>query len=214
MISDFKDKHAGDTCIIIGNGPSLRLVLRPFIDSYVTYGQNKCYLNEPPLVNFTPDYYVTSDPDGDIDHSIVDNMPCVKFTKKGLGFINAHEFILTRKHIFSTRPDIELYEGYSVSFVSLQLAYYMGFTTVLLVGVDHRYKPYNPETEDDPNHYTKEYKGKTDFNEKALAKGALYINESMILANEAYKRDGRRIVNLTENSNLKMFEFDSIENWM
>lgn len=214
MISYFQNRHLGQTCIIIGNGPSLVEIPRPFIDSYPTYGQNKCYLNQPPLVDFIPMYYITSDPDGDIDHKIVNEMPCEKFTKRGLHFKDTHEFILTAKHIFSKHPEIELYEGYSVTYISLQLAYYMGFNTVLLIGVDHRYKEYNPAIEDDPNHYTKEYKGKTDFDPRALSKGQIFINESMTLANDAYKRDGRRIVNLTPDSNMKVFEMDKVENWM
>ena len=214
MISDFKNRHHGETCIIIGNGPSLRYVPRSFIEAFITFGQNKCYLNAPPLVNFTPNYYVTSDPDNDIDRSIVDKMPCVKFTKEGSGFINTHEFRLTREHIFSKHPDIVLYEGYSVTYISLQLAYYMGFTTVLLIGVDHRYKPYDASKEHDPNHYTRKYKGKTDFDPEALAKGELYIAEAMLLAKTTYENDGRRIINLTQGSNLKVFQIDNINNWI
>jgi Uncharacterized protein conserved in bacteria len=217
VISHFRNRHLGETGLIIGNGPSLQFIPRPFIDAYPSFGQNKCYLNKPPLVDFTPSYYVTSDPDKDIDYDAVMKYTCPKFLKEGLlkhGGEFVHEFKLTREHIFSKHPDIVLYEGYSVTFISLQLAYYMGFNTVLLIGVDHRYIPYNSETEKDPNHYHSDYNGKTDFDAKALAKGEKYILESMLLAKIAYENDGKKIINLTDNSNLKVFEFDSVENWM
>lgn len=215
MISHFRNRHLGETGLIIGNGPSLQFIPRPFIDAYPNFGQNKCYLNKPPLVDFTPNYYVTSDPDNDIDYDAVKKYKCAKFLREGLdGGEFCHYFKLTREHVFSKHPEIALYEGYSVTFISLQLAYYMGFHTVLLIGVDHRYVKYNPEIEADPNHYTSDYNGKTDFDPKALAKGEKYILESMLLAKLAYENDGKRIVNLTPNSNLKIFEMDSVQNWM
>lgn len=216
MISHFKNRHLGQTCIIIGNGPSLKLIPRPFLDSLPTFGQNKCYLNEPPLVDFTPTFYVTSDPDKDIDYYPVSLLKCDKFVKLGLMLPkhNVHTFVLTPRHIFSFHPDIEVYEGYSVTFISLQLAYYFGFSTVLLVGVDHKYIKYNPDLEPDPNHYTDKYQGKTDFSPESLKKGDRFIKEAMILANIAYINDGRRIVNLNRDSNLRVFEFDDVENWM
>lgn len=216
MISDFRDCRKGHTAVIIGNGPSLSKVPRAFLDRHLTFGQNKIYL--PPFDDFTPSYYVTSDPDKDIDYKQVMSMNCPKFLKSGLLYPNemddsVHTFLLTSQHIFSKRPDLVLYEGYSVTFISLQLAYYMGFTTVLLVGVDHRYVEYNPALEDDPNHYTPEYKGKTDFNPIAIAKGQRFIMESMVLAKQAFDMDGRKIINLTEGSNLKVFEFGDVNDW-
>jgi len=208
MISDFKNRHLGDTCIIVGNGRSLNLIPRDFLDLYPTFGQNAIYL----MRDFSPTYYVAADP-SNLDANEINNIKCPKFVREGSGLDNCHEFRLTRQHIFSKHPDIVLYEGYSVTFVSLQLAYYMGFTTVLLVGVDHRYIPYDIDKESDPNHFIDTYGGITDWSPQSLAKGAKFIVEAMLLAKVAYENDGRRIINLTQGSNLKVFQIDNINNW-
>jgi len=134
-------------------------------------------------------------------------MSCVKFTREGTGFINTHEFKTTISRIFSKRPDITVYEGYSVTYISLQLAYYMGFTTVLLVGCDHRYK------QNEENHFVDGYGDAMNWNERSLAKGEGGIIEAMIMARIEYEKDNRRIINLTQDSNLKVFEIDNINNW-
>lgn len=212
MISHFQNRHMGQTGVIIGTGPSLRSVPIAFLSEYPTFGQNKCWL--PPLHEFTPTYYVTSDPDNDIDRAKVDALNCEKFTRRGTGFKNAHEFDLTRNKIFSMRPDVCVHEGYSVTFISLQLAYFMGFSTVLLVGVDHRYTPYKIGMEKDPNHYSDEYDGKTNFDPRSLEKGEREIPASMELARRAYEASGRRVINLSEGSALKVFERGKVEDFI
>lgn len=214
MITDYRNRHRGQTAVIIGTGPSLRAVPRSFLESYFTFGQNKCYLNKPPLEHFTPTYYVTSDPDHDIDRIAVDSMNCVKFTRENTGFRNTNEFRVERIKTFSKHPDMFVYEGYSVTFISLQLAYYMGFVTVLLVGCDHGYTPYKAGVEKDPNHYADDYEGKTNFDPRALAKGEREIPASMEMARIAYESDGRRVINLTPNSNLKVFPMGRLEDWI
>lgn len=212
MISDFKDKHLGETCIIIGNGPSLNLVPKSFLNSYKTFGQNKIYLME----DFTPSYYVLTDPSNipAEEFKLIDNLDCPKFIRYGWFFKNENEFRLTRNKIFQKDFTKEIYEGYSVTFVSLQLAYYMGFSTVLLVGVDHRYTPYDSSKELDPNHFHSRYHGITNWSKSSLEKGAIEIPKSMLLAKEAYESDNRKIINLTDNSELKVFEFGKLEDWI
>ena len=47
----------------------------------------------------------------------------------------------------------------------------------------------------------------------SLAKGEGGIIEAMIMARIEYEKDNRRIINLTQDSNLKVFEIDNINNW-
>ena len=52
-----------------------------------------------------------------------------------------------------------------MTYVALQIAYFMGFSQVVLIGVDHRFKTKGPaHTEcilpgDDPNHFDPSYFG-------------------------------------------------------
>lgn len=204
MISDYKDAYPGGCCIIVGNGPSLKRVPLEFLYQYPTFGQNKIYL----LEGFTPTFYICTDPSGVIDRDIVNNMQTIRFTRAGTGFADTNEFKLSSRKYFSRRPDIEVYEGWSVTFISLQLAYYLGFMTVLLVGVDFRY------IEGQENHFAPGYGDPIQWDEASLRKGREGIIQSMEFAREAFDFDGRKIINLTEGTALEVFELGNISDWM
>jgi len=76
-----------------------------------------------------------------------------------------------------------------------------------LVGCDHRYK------QNEENHFVDGYGDAMNWNERSLAKGEGGIIEAMIMARIEYEKDNRRIINLTQDSNLKVFEIDNINNW-
>ena len=53
-----RNRHKGDTALVIGNGPSLNDVPLEFLTRYKSFGTNRIYL----LDGFTPTYYVAVDP--------------------------------------------------------------------------------------------------------------------------------------------------------
>lgn len=211
-----KDKYRGQTCLIIGNGPSLKGVPFGLLCKYPTFGQNKIYLR------FVPDFFVCIASDANavvkgepiIDWKLVDRLPCPKFVRSNLGYKADYMLNSIGGKGFSYDPLKQVYEGYSVTYVSLQLAYWMGFTTALLVGVDFRYLPYDHEKGTDPNHFVPNYNGLTNFEPKAMEKGRAGIIQSFELARAAYRKDGRRIINLTEGTALDVFDKDIIANWL
>jgi hypothetical protein len=58
---DLKDKHKGETCIIIGNGPSLKEIPQDFLKKYPTFGTNRIYAIKH-LEGFHPVYYASVNP--------------------------------------------------------------------------------------------------------------------------------------------------------
>jgi len=91
----------------------------------------------------------------------------------------------------------------------------MGFTTVLLVGVDHRYTWSGPRLQTivsdggpDPNHFAPDYLQK---GEQWQPPNLLRMEHAYTLARAAYETDGRKIINLTENSALEVFEKRELE---
>ena len=98
----------------------------------------------------------------------------------------------------------------------MQLAFHMGFETVLLVGVDHKFKmdgTPNQETTwqgDDPNHFSPDYFKGTRWNNPDLANS----ERAYRLAEKAYRDAGRRIVNLTEGTAEQVFEKGTVAEWM
>ena len=56
VITDFKDKHKGERCFILGNGPGLKDIDLGKLE-YPTFGTNRIYLS-----GYTPDYYACVNP--------------------------------------------------------------------------------------------------------------------------------------------------------
>ena len=172
-IIQFKDKHQGQRCVIIGNGPSLNKMDLSFLKQEICFGLNKIYLGFEKW-DFVPTYYVA------VNHLVIEQsveqiqkMPCPKFiSNRGIPYLKPQEdiyFIQTypfEEQDFSNDPTQGLKEGNTVTYVAMQLAYYMGFKTVILIGVDHNFvtqgTPHEEVTSpgDDPNHFHPNYFGK------------------------------------------------------
>jgi hypothetical protein len=112
---------------------------------------------------------------------------------------------------FSTDASRVLYCGQSVTYINLQLAFFMGFTEVYLIGMDFDYVI--PESHkrtgdvllsdtDDMNHFHKDYfgKGKT-WKDPKLDR--VLCNYKM--AKLAFESVGREIFNATIGGKLEIF---------
>ncbi|MFK7934379.1 MAG: hypothetical protein AB8G22_12780, partial [Saprospiraceae bacterium] len=101
-----------------------------------------------------------------------------------------------------------IHNGYTVTFVAMQMAYFMGFKRVFLIGVDHSFKQSigkqnQTETldDDDANHFDPNY-----FKGMKWNLADVYGNEvSYHLANYHYLRDDREIYNATVGGKLDIF---------
>ena len=211
----FADKHKGRTCIVIGNGPSLKNVPLMFLGKFPTFGTNRVYL----LPKFTATYYTAVNPLV-IRQSVKEINAYgaqAKFVREDEAgsFPGCCPLTTTALRTFSYNPAAYIFEGHTVTYVCLQLAFHMGFSTVLLVGVDHTYKmdsSPNAETTwqgDDPNHFTTDYFRGARWNNPDLRNSEIAYG----LARKAFEDAGRRIVNLTEGSRLDVFEKETIEEW-
>lgn len=214
--TNFMDKHAGETAVVIGNGPSLKDVPLSFLRKYPTFATNRIYL----LDKFTATYYVSVNPlvlQQSKDQ--INAYPAkAKFVAEAYaGEIHgAHGLVSTGAQLFSFNPAAYVYEGFTVTFVCLQLAFFMGFKTVLLVGVDHKYKmdgPANSETTwqgDDPNHFSPDYFKGARWNNPDLERS----RQAYMLAEKAFAENKRRILNLTKDSGLDVFKKGKLAQWM
>ncbi len=101
-LQKYKNRHQGERCFIIGNGPSLKKTDLSLLKGEVTFGLNRIYLlfNE---IGFPTTYYVTVNKlvieqcAGDIER-----LPCPKFIKW-----HSHNIINFSSSMFF------LYSGYS-----------------------------------------------------------------------------------------------------
>ena len=209
-----KNIHRGKRCFIIGNGPSLKKTDLSKLKGEKTFGVNRIYLMFPEL-GFPTSYYLS------VNSLVIEqcaddirNLPIPKF----LSWRSHHLIQPTADtaflHTTYTGPGFaqdaggRLWEGATVTFVALQLAFHMGFEQAILIGVDHNYttkgKPNTTVVSqgEDPNHFNSNYFGKgfrwqlpdLDTSEKGY-----------LLARQAYQQAGRQVLDATIGGNLTIF---------
>jgi hypothetical protein len=213
--ADLKNSRSG-TCLVIGNGPSLREIPRSFLLKWPAFGSNRIYL----LDGYTPEFYACINPLV-CEQSLpqIRQMACVeKFIRAEYagqvpGSLPLQSLPVP---IFSPDPERGVYEGYTVTYVLLQLAFFMGFETALLVGVDHHYQFSGWPNEErianghDPNHFHPEYfSGGTRWNNPDLTRSEAAYRA----ARTCWEAAGRQIINLTPGSKLEVFPKGDWREW-
>jgi hypothetical protein len=232
-ILPFKGIHSGKRCFIMGGGPSLKLINPTPLKNEITFGVNSIFLVTDWL-GFEPTYYAVEDRLVYEDRfndilTRVNNSTCffpVQFSSPEFDRRNHHYFRALYEFNqlpdwpnFSLDPSLVVWIGGTVTYVCLQLAYYMGFDKVYFIGMDHYYKkPDNLQEngnewtslEADQNHFHPDYFGKgyrwhnprTDRMEKAYIK-----------ANKIFQADGRSVMNASVGGHLETFKrvsYDSL----
>lgn len=220
-----KDKHKNQRCFIIGNGPSLNLIDLTKMKDEITFGVNAIYSNHEKM-GFYPTYYTVEDifVAEDRAHEINNYHESTKFFGNYLHYcltpdeqtiwMNVQFKYDDRSKLpaFSTDALRKLWTGGTVSYLNIQLAYYMGFSEVYLVGFDHSYViPDHAQvqgadilsTGDDVNHFNKDYFGKGKRWHDPMVDR---MEKSYIRSKEMYEKDGRHIYNATEGGKLEVFE--------
>ncbi len=219
-LASFKNQHAGERCFIIGNGPSLNNTDLFRLKNEYTFGMNRIYLLFPEL-GFTTTYFLSIN-DLVIEQCAQDirALPIPKFLSWHSRHLIPpnHERSLPAETIFLhttyTGPKFardvrgRLWEGATVTYVALQLAFHMGFDQVILIGVDHNFATQGePNTTivsagDDPDHFHPRYFGKgfrwqlPDLDTSEIA---------YRMADQAFRQAGRQVVDATIGGKLSVF---------
>ena len=201
----YKNLHKGKRCFILGNGPSLADVDLSQLEDEFTFGSNRIYLS-----GFTPTFYACVNPLVLAQfRDEIDAINTVKFLAPSELDGRGHNILDTslREPMFSS-PEGPIWEGHTVTYVLLQLAFYMGFDEVILLGVDHNYgdvlQP-NMEvvaTGPDEHHFSSEYfSGGTRWHTPDLPMSELAYD----LAKFHYEKAGRSIINASGRTKLKTY---------
>jgi hypothetical protein len=163
--------HRGERCFIIGNGPSLNTTDLNFLKDEITFGLNRIYLLFDQL-GFATTYLVS------VNSLVIEqwaddiaSLPMPKFLswnardliefKKNMMFLTNQGNLMFQRNI--TEP---IWHGATVTYVAMQIAYYLGFEKVILVGVDHSFATEGDPHQEvyqkkaDPNHFSPNYFGK------------------------------------------------------
>jgi hypothetical protein len=227
-LAALKDIHKGKRAFVIANGPSLKQTDMSRLRNEFTFGMNRIYLMFPELGFSTT--YLTVVNDLVIEQTAADlaalplpkflawrsrrhfpsNLPITSLPTTNLPTTNLPTFLYTSYTgpRFSTDVRGRVWEGATVTNVTLQLAFHMGFQQVILIGVDHNYtttgKPNSTITSqgDDPNHFSSAYFGKG-FRWQLPDLETSEVG--YVMAREAYREAGREIVDATIGGKLTIF---------
>jgi hypothetical protein len=202
-------------CFIIGNGPSLRQTDLIKLQGELTFGLNRIYLLFPEL-GF-PTTYLVSVNDLVLEQcaSEMQTLDMPKFfTWRARRWFGNDPRVTYLDTDFTGEEDFcrditgRIYEGFTVTYVALQLAYHMGFEQVILVGVDHNFVTQGTANQaivsqgDDPNHFAPNYFGKGFKWQLPDLQGS---ERAYTLAREAYTKDGRQVFDATIGGKLSIF---------
>jgi hypothetical protein len=210
----FHNIHQGKRCFIIGNGPSLKQTDLSLLRNEFTFGMNRLYMAFPEL-GFQSTYYVAMN-DLVIEQCAEDiaGLAIPKFLSwRGRKWVTPDDrtqFIYSTYTGpgFTTDMTGRVWESATVTYVAMQLAYYMGFSQVVLIGVDHNFitkgAPNTTITSqgDDPNHFNPNYFGKG-FRWQLPDLETSELGYRM--ARQAFEADGREIIDATVGGNLQVF---------
>ncbi|NPD15517.1 DUF115 domain-containing protein [Xinfangfangia sp. D13-10-4-6] len=228
-LAGFYNRYQGERCFIIGNGPSLNRHDLSLLEGEFSFGVNSFYYKTRET-GFMPTFYVVEDSSvmkENVEEIKAFDAPFKFFPTIYRRFIppapNTYFFEMNRSFYeksspnyvvprFSTDASKVLYCGQSVTYINLQLAFFMGFTEVHLIGMDFDY--IIPDSHkrtgdvllsdtDDPNHFHKDYfgKGKT-WKDPKLDRVALNYRQAKL----SFEAVGRRIYNTTVGGQLEVFD--------
>ena len=212
-LARFENIHRGERAVIIGNGPSLNRMDLSFLKDEFTFGMNRIYLGFEKW-GFTPSYYVSVNPLV-IEQSMdsIREIDTPRFlSARGIDYMNEPDeaILLTSLDapFFSRDPRDGIWEGYTVTYVALQLAYYMGFERVFLIGVDHHFTAAGEPNQE----ITSEGKDINHFHPNYFGKGIRWHLPDLTnsefayrLARSAFKADGREVLDATLEGKLTIF---------
>ncbi len=223
------NKFSGQRCFIVGNGPSLNKHDLTKLEREKSFGVNGIFYKTREM-GYRPTFYVVED-----SHVLSDNLADIN------AYDVAYKFFLSRyreqvpaaENVYFVGSDLGFYRtthpfggvprfsrdisevvfsGQTVSYINMQIAFYLGFTEVYLIGMDFTYvKPASvietgktwESTEDDPNHFHPDYFGKgKKWHDPQTEKVALNYQH----ARRVYERNGRKILNATIGGQLEVFE--------
>jgi hypothetical protein len=213
-LARFRDLHLGQRCVLVCNGPSLnRMDLAP-LRREVVIGLNKIHLGLPRF-GLYPHYVVAVNP------LVVEQSAAALAAMSAIRFIGAragrhlpedafthHVRLLWDPVIFSTDLTQGLREGGTVTHAALQVAFWMGFAEVVIIGMDHRYAfagaPHAASVLEgpDPNHFSPDYFSGQRWENPNLAQS----EASYAAARRVYEAAGRRIVDATLEGACTVFD--------
>jgi hypothetical protein len=223
-LKSFKNIHKGKRCFIIGNGPSLKMEDLDKLKNEYTFAANKIYVAFEET-DWRPTYYCIQDfrlialefefikqkVEAKVKF-IAGNNPLLKkrFWKGWIYFFldTSRFYLRSRYPNFSEDISKRIFEGWTVTYANIQLAAYMGFKEIYLLGIDHNYSMNSGSK----NHFSEKYMTGKMGKEHNLPH-LEYSTPAYEAARQYAEHNAIKIYNATRGGKLEVFErvdFDTI----
>ena len=144
-ILSLKDKYKGKRCFIIGGSPSLAQLDLTKLNNEYTFCNNRGYLLKEKGLNHST-FYVLADKNLVEKDKLMDDYEsdfCSKFFVAGILNFPDHKFDTTyydfgfiKSRSFTPDLTLMLNEGETIIYHTIQIAYYLGFSEIYIIGVD------------------------------------------------------------------------------
>ncbi|MCQ2096650.1 MAG: DUF115 domain-containing protein [Fibrobacter sp.] len=225
----FKDTQSG-RCFIIGNGPSLRVEDLEALSKEKTFASNRIYgifskTQWRPTFYVSQDYNVLREIKGDlynVSHECEQMILCGNMIrlfprklrkKSNVSFINIANSP-NGKNFFDLDVTDGIHNGINVTYTMIELALFMGFSEIYLIGVDNNYalKKNNQGKlivdNESPNSY---FEGIAPLKHETIINnntGGVPVNATLAYANiRKYLEDkSQKVFNATRGGKLEVFE--------
>lgn len=229
QLESLRNKHKGERCFVVGNGPSLNKCDLSLLQNEYSFAVNGIFYKTEEM-GYKPNFYMVED-----NHVVADNLAAINkyqcdykffpanyrnliraddstiFIPADLGFYREHHpsYCIPR---FTKNLPMEIFAGQSVTIMQLQLAYHLGFSQVYLIGMDFSYDlpkstvvdgvNYTSQ-EDDVNHFHPDYFGKgKKWHDPKLDRVMMCYEK----CKTEFEADGRKIYNATVGGKLELFD--------
>ncbi len=219
-----RDTQAGGTAVILCNGPSLLKTDFDLVQRSGAYviGLNKINLLfdktplRPQAIAAVNPYVIEQNRDfyNETDIPLFLDTVGTRHVRSRENVTFLHSANIRR---FAKDVSVSISQGYTVTFVALQLAYHLGFRRVALVGCDHNFAQQGPANlavkagEKDESHFDPRYFANgVQWQLPDLLQSEIHY----LLAREAFESDGRLVANATVGGKLEIFQRMSLESFL
>lgn len=217
-ISKYHGIHRGERCFIVANGPSLKKMNLDLLAGEKTFGLNRIYLFFSET-SFRPTYYAAFNElvleQFSAEISKLEMPKFLNWNRRFCFDLHDPDVVFLKSNMVINdffQPDLErpLVVGASVTYAALQIAFYMGFQKVILIGLDHKYSekglPNQTEkrtTDHDESHFHPDYFPK---GIRWQLPDLLRSEIDFAIARDAFEKDGREIVDATVEGHCPVLE--------
>lgn len=222
VLRSWRDRYFGQKAVILCNGPSLVKSDLSLLGGVFTFGLNKINLlfDRSPfrpscivavnqfVLEQNAGFYNTTDIPLFLDSSAATRVR----PRPNVAFLHSAD---QRK--FARDCSMSIYQGATVTFVALQLAFHMGFRRVALIGCDHSFSAKGAAnravtaTGRDVDHFDPNYfSGGMKWHLPDLAES----EANYAIAGEVFVASGGAILNCTEGGKLELFPRAVLEDFL